>query len=322
MTTKPRGRPGPAPGPADQLATALARLSHAGQPSEVTELPGGLTNHNYRVRTGALDVVVRVSSPTSALLAVDHEHEWLNSLSAAQAGVGAPVVDYVPGAGILVVEFLPGRTYAAADVGANLRRIAASLRRLHAGPEFASRFDMFDIQRSYAAIVRRRDLRVPEGYWRLGAAAGRVEQALRVHPDPLVPCHNDLLAANFLDDGGDVRIIDYEYSGTNEAAFELGNLVGESRLGHDHLVEVVDAYHGRVSNRLLARAELWGLAGQYAWTLWGAFQHGVSVRGADFWAFTTERFEPAAALLTSRRLDALLASAVGDDPGDRTGEPQ
>lgn len=64
MTTEPRARPGPAPGPADQLATALARQSHAGQPSEVTELPGGLAIDDHRVPTVALDVVVCVSSPT------------------------------------------------------------------------------------------------------------------------------------------------------------------------------------------------------------------------------------------------------------------
>ncbi|GAB3057719.1 phosphotransferase family protein [Intrasporangium mesophilum] len=307
----------PVPDADEQLADALARLTHLGQPREVTELPGGLTNHNYRVRTPTHDVVVRVSSPSSELLAVDREHEWLNSRAAAQAGVGAPVVDFLPGRGILVVEFLPGRTYAAGDVAANLPRIAQALRRLHAGPEFASRFDMFDIQRGYAAIVRERGLRVPSGYDALAEPAARVEAALRMHPDPLVPCHNDLLAANFLDDGGDVRIIDYEYSGTNEASFELGNLVNESQLDHEHLTELVDAYYGRVSARLLARAELWGLAGRYAWTLWGAIQHGVSDVDADFWAFATERFEPAAELLTSGRLAGLIESATAVDADEK-----
>ena len=64
MTTERRARPDPAPGPADQLATALARLSHAGRPSEVTELPGGLAIHDHRVPKVAVDVVVRVLSPT------------------------------------------------------------------------------------------------------------------------------------------------------------------------------------------------------------------------------------------------------------------
>ena len=114
-----------------------------------------------------------------------------------------------------------------------------------------------------------------------------------------------------------MRIIDYEYSGNNEAAFELGNLVNESRLDHDRLAEVVLAYYGRVSDRLLARAELWGLAGRYAWTLWGAIQHGISEIDHDFWAFAMERFEPAAELLSSARLSVLIDAATAPSGGDR-----
>ncbi|EWT00752.1 choline kinase [Intrasporangium oryzae NRRL B-24470] len=293
------------------LDAALASLPWLAGPREVTELPGGLTNHNFRVRTAEHDVVVRLSSADSELLGVDREHEWLNSRAAAEAGVGAPVLDYLPGHGVLVVQFLPGRTYAAHDVGANLRRIADALRRLHAGPEFASPFDMFDIQRGYRAIVAERRLAAPAGYDELADRVGAVEAALRARPEALVPCHNDLLAANFLDDGGDVRIIDYEYSGMNEPAFELGNLVNESRLDHACLAELVEAYYGTVTAQRLARAELWGLAGQYAWTLWGAIQHAVSDVGADFWSFALERFEPAARLLTSPRLGVLIEDAVG-----------
>nr|WP_179423402.1 phosphotransferase [Pedococcus badiiscoriae] len=283
----------------------------AGQARRVDDLPGGLTNHNYRVRTATHDVVVRISPASTDLLAVNREHEWLNSRAAAAAGVGAPVVDYLPGQGVLVVGFLPGRTYAAGDVAANLVRIAAALRVLHAGPPFASDFDIFDIQRRYWGIVLQRGLRVPDGYAELAPLAVRVEAVLRRFPEPRVPCHNDLLAANFLDDGGNIRIVDYEYSGTNEASFELGNLVNESQLDRDHLAELVEAYYGRVDDRLLARAELWGLAGRYAWTLWGAIQHGVSDVDHDFWEFAMERYEPAAALFTSARLGRLL-EAAGD----------
>jgi thiamine kinase-like enzyme len=154
---------------------------------------------------------------------------------------------------------------------------------------------------------------VPEGYDALAPAAGRVEAALTAEPEPLVPCHNDLLAANVLDDGGDLRFIDYEYSGMNESSFELGNLVNESQLDRDHLVELVEAYHGTATPRVVARAELWGLAGRWAWTLWGAIQHGVSDVDHDFWDFAMERFEPARSLMTSRRLDDLL-DAAGSHP--------
>ncbi len=295
------------------IEEALARLPSLAGPREVTELPGGLTNHNWRVRTATQDVVVRISPPGTELLAIDRDHEWHNSIAAASVGVGAPVVDYLPGAGVLVVAFLPGRTYAPADVGANLPRLAEALRRLHGGPAFASRFDMFEVQRGYRRIIEERGYAVPAGYDALAPAAAAVEAALGSRPEPLVPCHNDLLAANVLDDGGELRLVDYEYSGMNEASFELGNLVNESQLDHDALVALVEAYHGGADGRHVARAELWGAAGRWAWTLWGAIQHGVSDVDHDFWDFATERFDLVAPLLTSTRLSTLLDDAA--EPG-------
>ncbi|MEO5746205.1 MAG: choline kinase family protein [Terracoccus sp.] len=297
-----------------RLDDALAQLPQLGQPCEISELPGGLTNHNFRVRTATHDVVVRLSSTETDLLSVDREHEWLNSRAAATAGVGAPVVEYLPGQGVLVVDFLPGITYTADDVEANLPRLAAALRRLHRGPPFVSRFDMFDVQRSYAAVVAARRMPLPNGYADLASTVARVEQALRRRPEPLVPCHNDLLAANVLDDGGDLRIIDYEYSGMNEPSFELGNLACESHLDREALGQLVASYSGRATEALVARAELWGMVGRYAWTLWGVIQHTVSDVEHDFWAFAMERFEPAADLLTSTRLDALLSAVTTDAP--------
>lgn len=295
-----------------RLDDALAQLPQLGPPLEIRELPGGLTNHNYRVRTATHDVVVRLSSTETDLLSVDREHEWLNSRAAATAGVGAPVVEYLPGKGVLVVGFLPGITYTAGDVVANLPRLAAALRRLHRGPPFVSRFDMFDVQRSYAAVVAARRMPLPNGYDDLASTVARVEQALRRRPEPLVPCHNDLLAANVLDDGGDLRIIDYEYSGMNEPSFELGNLACESHLDREALGQLVASYSGRATEARVARAELWGMVGRYAWTLWGVIQHAVSDVDHDFWAFAMERFEPAAELLTSTRLDALLSAVTTD----------
>ncbi len=117
----------------EQLLDGIPVLT--GQGRHVMPLPGGLTNSNYRVRTdGGLDVVVRVSAPETGLLGVDRHAEHVNTLAAAVAGVGAPVVDYLEGQGVMVVGFLPGRTWTDADVAANLPRLAGTLHRLHSGP--------------------------------------------------------------------------------------------------------------------------------------------------------------------------------------------
>ncbi|MFN8097903.1 MAG: phosphotransferase [Dermatophilaceae bacterium] len=296
----------------DEVFDAIACL--AGRAREVTPLPGGLTNRNFRVRTATHDVVVRISPPTSGLLAVDREAEYHNTVVAAAGGVGAAVVDYLPGRGVLVVAFIPdAMTYAESDVPANLARVAGAVRALHSGAAFVNRFDIFDIQRRYLALIRHKGFRLPEGYEELLGAAAAMESALGQRPEPLAPCHNDLLAANFLDDGTRVRIIDYEYSGSNAPGFELGNLAQESHLTDDQLAELVAAYRGREDPDLTARARVWGIASAYAWTLWGAIQDGIAPEDYDFWGWGVEKFDRARTAITGRSFGALL-DMVGRGP--------
>ena len=156
----------------EPLLDSLAVL--AGQEREVTLLPGGLTNANYRVTTATRDVVVRVASASSGLLSIDRDQEVHNSRAAAKAGVAPEVVEHRPG--LLVVQFVPDAlTYGDSDLAANLAGVADVVRRLHEGPAFAGRFDMFDIQREYLAIMHTHRFRMPRGYLALAPAAERME---------------------------------------------------------------------------------------------------------------------------------------------------
>ena len=141
-------------------------------------------------------------------------------------------------------------------------------------------------------------MRIPDGYHGLRPQFEAMRAALAVRDEGTVPCNNDLLAANFIDDGQQIWLIDYEYAGNNDACFELGNIAGECRLPADGLAELVTAYYGRPVRHKIARARLLGLAGMYGWTLWGAIQHAVSPIDFDFWAWAMERWEGAAAELT------------------------
>src|SRR5882724_12178395 len=119
--------------------------SLAGQPREVAELSGGLTNRNDKVTTPDGTFVARISSAGGELLAIDRDCEYRNSVTAAAAGAGAPVVEYRPQDRLLVIGYLEGRTYGAADVAGheNIPRIAVACRRLHQGARFGNDFDMF-----------------------------------------------------------------------------------------------------------------------------------------------------------------------------------
>jgi thiamine kinase-like enzyme len=218
------------------------------------------------------------------------------------------VVAYRPEDSLLVLGYIDGRTYGNADVAepANIGRIARSCRLLHAGPRFLGDFDMFAIQQRYRAVAREHGFAIPAGYDDLMGHVEEARVALAVRPDPTVPCNNDLLAANFIDDGERIWLIDYEYSGNNDACFELGNIWGECQLSLDALAELITAYYGAPLRNKIARARLLGVMGKYGWTLWGAIQHATSPLDFDFWSWAMERFEGAAQGLTSKDFGQLL----------------
>lgn len=288
-----------------------------GTPYQVEELTGGLTNVNLKVTHPGGVCVVRVAQPGSEVLAIDRDHEHHNSVAAAEAGVGAPVIDYLPDAGpagLLVVEYIDGRTFTNADLrsGEHADRVATALRQLHAGPRFSSDFDMFAIQPAYLSVVTERGFRLPDRYLEFAPHMERIRRAFAVREEPTVPCNNDLLAGNLIDDGEKIWLIDYEYSGNNEATFEVGNLWSEAGLTLDQLEELMAAYDGTLYRHRVARARLWGLMSKYGWTLWGSIQDGVSSFDFDFWEWAMEKYDRAVAEFDSPDFDRLLDEAAGD----------
>jgi thiamine kinase-like enzyme len=302
-----------------ERAEALALLARvpslARQPRQVAELTGGLTNRNFKVTTPDGVFVARLFADAGQLLAIDREHEYRNSLIAAAAGVGAPVIEYRPADRVLVLGYLDGRTLTNADVAepATLARIAAACRALHAAGRFVCDFDMFEVQARYYATAATARIALPPGYDALQPAFGAARAALAVRDEGTVPCNNDLLAANFIDNGERIWLIDYEYSGNNDPCFELGNIAGECGLDTDATAHLVTRYYGRSRRSRIARARLFTLVSRYGWTLWGAIQHASSPLDFDFWAWAVERFEAAASGFTASGFDDLLTDVAGED---------
>ncbi|HEY4929020.1 MAG TPA: choline kinase family protein [Acidimicrobiales bacterium] len=281
---------------------------------EVTELAGGLTNRNYKVATGDGTYVVRISSGATGVLAIDRDNEYRNSVIAAESGVGAPVCAYVPEESALVIGFLEGRTFSDDDFGRPgvVERVAASCRLLHDGGRFVNDFDMFDIQRGYLSIIVEHGFRLPDGYLDFAADAERIRGALAVRSEPTVACNNDLLAGNFIDGGDRIHLIDYEYSGNNDACFELGNIWSECHLDDDQLDYLVTSYYGARRVDKVARARLWGLMSQYGWTLWASIQEATSNIDFAFWSWGMEKYERAVATFRGPLLDDLIDDVQQD----------
>lgn len=255
------------------------------------ELSGGLTNRNIKVETEHGDFVARISSNESSLLSIDRDNEFQNSKLASEIGVGAPVFDYQAEFGLLVIGFLPGRTYEGSDVAQNAKRIAESVKKLHSAPPFKLDFDMFQIQQRYYEIVTNRGFRLPEGYSDFLKAKEDLQKAFTRTDTGKVPCNNDLLPANFIDDGAKVWLIDYEYSGNNDPCFELGNIWSESGQEIDVLHQLISGYYGSDKPEKFARAWLFSVLAKYGWTLWASIQDSISEIDFDFWSWGMQKYE-------------------------------
>jgi thiamine kinase-like enzyme len=258
----------------------------------IRALSGGLTNTNFKVEVDGTSFFVRVPGERTDLLAIDRNNEYHNTKAAAEAGVGPKVVYHLPEYNVMVLEFLDGKTMSKESLNAPgmPTRMAQSIKRLHAGPRFLFDFNMFRLTEYYLAICTKRQIRLPGGYLDRMPTVAQIEKALLADPLPTVPCNNDLLAENYIDDGNSLWLIDYEYSGNNDPCFELGNTCQEMQFNDEQISEVCSTYFGMVSVNRISRMKLNMIMSDVGWGLWAAIQANMSKIKYDFWGWATERW--------------------------------
>lgn len=286
-----------------------------GRPVKIEPLSGGLTNTNYRVEVEGQPFFVRVPGPKTELLAVDRKNEAYNTKAAAAAGVGPKVVYHLPEYDVMVMEFIFGETMSKEKLQASSMpgRIARSIKMLHAGPRFLTDFNMFRLTEFYLDICKQYEVTIPDRYGERMPAVHQIEKAMSAYPLPTVPCNNDLLAENYIDDGKLLRLIDYEYSGNNDPCFELGNTCQE--LGYDErrICELCEAYFGKATLSRVSRMKLNMIMSDVGWALWAAIQAKISTIEYDFWGWAIERWGRAEAKLDSVEFPQWLEDVQKED---------
>ena len=257
----------------------VARIWPGGVES-VEVLGGGITNRNFKVRAGGSAFVVRVGGKDTELLGIDRSVEHGASLAAAALGIGPEVVAFVEPQGYLVTRFVEGE---AGDVTA--ADAAALLRRLHAGPAIPGRFDSFRVVEAYAATARAHGVSLPPAYREAKATADRIER--RRGPVDLRPCHNDLLAANFIRDGARLWIVDWEYAGMGDPAFDLANFAVNNGLDEAGDEALLEQYGGGDQDAHV----LMRFMSDFREAMWGLVQQGIADLDFDFAGYAAEHFE-------------------------------
>jgi thiamine kinase-like enzyme len=288
----------------------------AGRAHTIEPLDGGITNRNYRVTLDGESFVVRAPGENTQLLGIDRRHEEQAARQAAGLGVSPEVVAFVEPEGSLVTRFVAGRVAEPAALRSPplLAEAAALLRVVHGGPPIAAVFDWYRVPQDYASTARAHGVDVPPAYDRAMDVASRVRAAFAAgaRPEAPCPCHNDLLAANFLvaDDDGGLRLVDWEYAGMNDRYFDLGNFAVNNELDADGDVALVEAYFGAVTARRLARLRLMKVISDLREAMWGVVQAGVSTLDVDFLAYAGKHFDRLLENAAQPGFDALLDDAA------------
>ncbi len=268
-----------------KLSGLLSQIPTLAYATKIVPLGGGLTNKNYCVDTEGGRFMMRVSDKTTSLLGINRANERVNTERAYRAGVGAALVDALPSENVLVIGWIDAQTLHAEDIHAEpnlLPRIAAAMKKLHSGPSFQGIFYFPTIRKQYLQAVLDGGYFIPDGYLDNESLVLKLEEMLTLTAEELVPCNNDLLAENFMDDGEKIWIVDYEYAGQNEASFEIGNFASENALNDAQLTLFCDAYWQKHSPSKIARAKAWSMIARYGWVLWASIQEAVSPIEFDF----------------------------------------
>ncbi|MEP1768875.1 MAG: phosphotransferase [Sulfitobacter sp.] len=277
----------------DDIIRRVAGLSCFADPTEIALLGGGLTNVNLSLRDGNKRYVVRLGEdiPEHGVM---RWNELALSIAASAAGVSPAVVHHEKG--VLVLEFLAAETFKQSDVcsAENLPRIVSLIAQAHRGvgahlAQPALAFWPFQVNRMYLARLladgSSHQAVLPQLQAQntmLEAAAGKVD---------LVPCHNDLLAANILDDGARLWLIDWEYGGFNSPLFDLAGLASNNGLSDAQERAMLEQYFDTAAEVHWRSYSAMKCASLMRETLWSMTSEIHSKLDEDFGAYTEENHD-------------------------------
>ncbi len=275
------------------LREAIARVPMWAGASDIRTQPlgGGITNQNFRVDVNGESFVLRIGGEKTELLGIDRRNEYAATQAAASIGLAPEVVYFIEPEGYLVTRFVAGHPLPPQELGRpeNIRRVANALKEFHRLAAIPASFSPFDIAQRYINTARQFSVRFPENFsWSL-ARILEIRAALSREPVTPRPCHNDLLNENFIEDGR-VRILDWEYAGMGDPAFDLANLAVHHGFTDEQDHFLLECYHGLVSPRRLARHKLLKSVSDFREATWGLVQIGISKLDFDFRDYADRHF--------------------------------
>jgi thiamine kinase-like enzyme len=303
----------------DELGRIVQSLSpELGEPEgEPRPLEGGITNRNYLVTLGGNRYVVRVPGKDTSLLGIDRDAERRANENAASLGIAPRVAAQLDDPPCLVTEFVECREMAPEDLRepGTMRTLMGELRKIHdSGADLPTSFDSFRVVEEYRETAASRGGEIPEAYDEAHERAGQIEAALSGPEHDPVPCHNDLLAGNFLRGKERIWIVDWEYAGMGDRYFDLANFAINNELEPSQHPELLADYFSEDANpRRIATLRLMLFMSDFREAMWGVVQTVASDLDFDFEDYAAKHFKRMLTTASNESFDRWLEEARDGD---------
>ncbi len=286
-----------------------------GRAHVVRALDGGITNRNLLIAVGDEQFVLRLAGKDTELLEIRRSAEREAATRAASLGLAPHVVEFLEPEGYLVTRFVSGSPISPSELAsARLSTVAGMVRHFHSSGPLPHDFDAFRVPMLHRDAAEARGVAIPAAFETAAAIAVRIGAAFATSPEPRVPCHNDMLNANFLADEERVWLIDWEYAGNNDRYFDLGNLSVNNDFDSDAREALLGHYFGSATLRRSARLELMMIMSDFREAMWGVVQQGISTLDFDYVEYADQHFDRLRSAASSRHFDDLLDHAAGGRP--------
>ena len=277
----------------DYSLEKITRLISAlmGKSFTLNRINKGITNNNFKVIVDGKAFFISIPGTDSKLLNIDFTNKYYNNKICGDIGISPKVVHYIKAEELLVTEFITSKNSVSKSFHGSekISVLVKMIKTLHDAKPFYRNFNMFTYIYHYMNILKKEGL--PKLLFPISNRIDNLGQKLALYRRHLVPCHNDFVIGNIIDNQNQMFLVDFDYSGNNDPCFELGNLIVEMNYNHNQVNELIKRYYGEIQENIISRVYLQGIASDIGWSLWGYVQAKVSNLNYDFNQYATNRME-------------------------------
>lgn len=253
---------------------------------------GGMSNKNFKVTKGKLEYVLRVPGNGSEGMVV-RSNEEQNSMQACKMGINPPIRYFNAKTGIKLADFVKNaETLNGATIQrpSSMKKIVKIFQTLHhSHVRFGNEFNVFNEIRNYERLLEECNGTMYEGYEDHREKVLRLEDYLNKLGVSIKPCHNDLVAENFLKaEDGTIYLIDWEYSGMNDPMWDIAALFLENNFSEENQDYFLSHYfEGKEPDNARKKIFVYQILMDWLWSLWTVIKEA---QGDDFGTYGVDRY--------------------------------